>query len=122
MARTTVTDVESILESNLVGSSNIQEWIDIASSVVDTIEAKGQTENLERIEQLWAAHLVESNPKNEGNRRKSEAGLESGDVSFVDGTDHGELALMLDTTGTLDPEDDREQANFRTLDSRGLGR
>lgn len=122
MARTTVEDVETLLEQNLVGTSNIQEWIDIAAGIVDTIEAAGQTENLERIEQLWAAHLIASNPKNEGHRRKRSLGQESGSVEFADGMDCGELAVMLDQTGTLDPDDDRERATIRALDSRGISR
>lgn len=120
MTRTTVSDVEAILEQELVGAGNIQDWIDIASGAVDSIESRGQTENLEKIERLWSAHLVQSNPKNGGHRRKSTIDQESGGVEFADGMDYGEMAMMLDDTGTLDPEDDREQANIAVLDSRGL--
>lgn len=120
MARTSVSDVEEILEEDLVGQSNIQTWIDIASSVVDTIQDRGQEENLEKIEQLWTAHLIQSNPKNEGDRRKASVNQVSGSVEFQEGVNYGEMAMMLDDTGTLDPEDEREQPNIAVLDSRGL--
>lgn len=123
MARTTVSDVEAILPTSLDGQSNIQEWIDIASALVDTIEDKGQTENLERIEQTYTACLIQSNPESEGDRKKSSIDQESGGVEFVGDsqeTDYCELAQILDTTGTIDPEDSRETPNLRTLDSRGL--
>lgn len=120
MAWTSVSDVEEILEEDLVGQSNIQTWIDIASSVVDTIQDRGQEENLEKIEQLWTAHLIQSNPKNEGDRRKASVNQVSGSVEFQEGVNYGEMAMMLDDTGTLDPEDEREQPNIAVLDSRGL--
>lgn len=121
MARTTVEEVRKLIDTDL-SDDEIQVWIDIATIVVDQIEQKGvtDTELLTTIELLWSAHLIESNVS--GARRKTEITHESASVTFASGDetmDLGSLAQMLDTTGTLE-DDDREQANLRSLDSRGL--
>lgn len=123
MVRTTVEDVKGLLESNLATSESadtvIENWIEISNSIVDQIQAKGQSENLEQIERLWTAHLVTSNPRNEGHRRKSSVAHESGETEFEEGMNPGDMAMMLDTTGTLS-EEDKSSPNFRSLNSRGL--
>lgn len=106
MARTTPGDVKTIFDTDL-SDSTIQQWIDVATLIVDDIQDKDSSINstrLERIEKLLSAHFAASQ-----DQRISQTSAESKSVEFqgdteamdIRGTKYGQNAIALDLTGHL---------------------
>jgi len=105
MARTTPAAVKTIFDTDLSDAA-VSEWIDIATTVVDDIEATGDNipaSRLEQIEKLLAAHYASAQ-----DQRISDTSRETASVTYqgetgmdLRGTKYGQQAIQLDPTGTL---------------------
>jgi uncharacterized UBP type Zn finger protein len=106
MPRTTPGDVKTIFETDL-SDSTIQEWIDVATLIVDDIEdADSSITNtrLERIEKLLSAHFAGTQDQRIAQTSAESKSVEfQGDTEMTDlrGTKYGQNAIALDPTGTL---------------------
>lgn len=108
MARTTPSEVATIFDTDLDTSSGgaLDQWIDIANTVVDDIADKDSnisSTRLTQIEKLLAAHYASAqDPRIENTSRetasvtyKSETGMNLRETSY------GQQAIQLDPTDTL---------------------
>lgn len=105
MARTTPAAVKTIFDTDLSDTA-VSEWIDIATTVVDDIEAAGDNiaaSRLEQIEKLLAAHYAAAQ-----DQRISDTSRETASVTYqgetgmnLRGTKYGQQAIQLDPTGEL---------------------
>ncbi len=105
MPRTDSNKVNNILDTSL-DTNELTSWIDIATELVDDIEAVDPSlseSRLEKLERLTAAHLASAQDP----RHASESGA-SRSVEYqgehgrgFESTDYGQRALALDPTGTL---------------------
>ncbi len=105
MVRTDSNKVDEILDTSL-SSNELTSWIDIATELVDDVEAAAPSlsdSRLEKIERLTAAHLASAQDP----RHASESGA-SRSVEYqgehgmgFESTTYGQRALNLDPTGVL---------------------
>lgn len=105
MPRTTVSDVQEIISTDLPDSS-VSAWISVANELVDDIadERPGiDAGRLEKIERLAAAHLLSSQDQRiESASRETASVTYQGDTGMnFQGTKHGQAAIGLDPTGVL---------------------
>lgn len=119
------TDIGTVLDGfeTELDEDALQYWISIAENFVDQIENANTdlgTEGLKNLETLVTQHLATAQDP-----RMTEASLETAEIDFsgeygmhFESSKYGQAAMMLDDTGTLDPEGDKQKANFRVLEGR----
>ncbi len=113
MARTTATKVQNILAGNYDGTTDLDQFVDAATVVVDEVStcssdrgnALGATV-LELIERWLSAHFyLGSDPLYSSNRTERAAAVYQGRTQAVtnslETTDYGRRAMMLDPSGCL---------------------
>jgi hypothetical protein len=105
MPRTDSNKVDNILDTSL-DSNELTSWIDIATELVDDIEAVDSSlsdKRLEKIERLTAAHLASAQDQRHESTSGASRSVEyQGDHGMgFEATDYGQRALALDPTGTL---------------------
>lgn len=105
MPRTTVQKVRTILDTS-VDDNTITSWMDIASELVDDIDAADpdvSDSRLAKIEKVLAAHLVSTQDQRiESSSRETASVDYQGETGMhLDATKYGQQAKMLDPTDTL---------------------
>lgn len=113
MARTTPTDVQNILAGNYNGTTDLVQFIDAATVVVDEVSTcasdRGNalgTTVLELIERWLSAHFyLSSDPLYSSKRTERAAAVFQGrnqsTSNSLETTDYGRRAMMLDPSGCL---------------------
>lgn len=118
--RTSVEEVKKLIDTSL-SNQQIKMWIGIAHSLVDRIASRSDlpASTLEQIELLVTADLIQSY----GESGSGGSGVpsfedvtsisqESFSVSFEGQSDFGSLAMLLDPTGVLDPDETESIKQF----------
>ena len=107
MARTTVEDVQDILEDTDLSETKIEAFITGANLfVTNHLTGKGLTEKtMTEIERWYAAHMIAMTLE----RQIKKAGAGGAEVEYVgywstglNGTSYGQVVISLDTSGTLE--------------------
>jgi len=106
MSRASPSDVNAIFDTDL-SNTTLQEWLNIATLVVDDIEDEDPSitaTRLKKIETLLAAHMASSQDQRIQTTSAESKSVEyAGSTDSMDlrGTKHGQNAIQLDPTGIL---------------------
>lgn len=126
MPRTTPTDVATIFDTDLDTSSGgaLDQWVEIANTVVDDIAAEDGTisaTRLTQIEKLLAAHYASAQDQRISNTSRETASVDyQGDTGMnLRGTKYGQQAIQLDPTGTLSTLG-KPSASLSVPDAKGI--
>jgi len=103
MPRTSQAEVQEVLDTSL-SSTSLSAWIGVANELVDEVESQAsnpQSDRLDELERLVAAHLATAQDKGSGRveSRSGAARSESYTGEYGMGfqaTDHGQAALALE--------------------------
>jgi 2-keto-3-deoxy-galactonokinase len=100
MSRTTASDVEAIFDTDM-STTALRAWIDVASDVVDEVDAAAtgaDAARLQRLETLVAAHLASAQDQRLASFSDSgTSGSYQGETGLgFQGTKHGQAALALE--------------------------
>ena len=118
--RTTFEKVKQIYDTNLE-NENIEQYISIASMMVDDIAAVGtlSADRLAQIERFLTAHLIITTKERRGIEEElGEARIKYADVfgPGLQSTEFGQMVSQLDTTGTLASEG-KKKVYFKAITS-----
>lgn len=106
MARTTAAEVKEIIPDTSLTDAQVGYFIDVATEMVDDLDADTTLDDarLVFIEQWLTAHLIASTVERMGKTEK----IGDAQVTYMgefgknlDSTPYGQMAAMLDTSGTL---------------------
>jgi len=120
MARTTTSDVDTIIDTSL-DSTELQAYIDAATVVVDRISKSSNVPDatLEQIEKFYAAHLSTAQDPRISSQSRETASVDYEDRTTDANNNYLDTAISLDPTGVI-AEAEKDTATLQVPDTKGI--